>query len=166
MKSKLTIRRTMVATLMVFATAVIGLQPLVFTSGSSCTCDANVSVNADASVDESSCCNSVAEEQAQTGCCSSKPAVLSKCCCNPEAVVCGCGDHCGCSEDSDSNSSLPAIPTNETTEVVTLSSVCAAPFVGYPRESEVKQVDYSNSAAEHAARSSQQTCVLLSRFTC
>ena len=163
MKSKLTIRRTMLATLMVFATAAIGLQPLVFNSGSGCTCDAKAS--ADASANETTCCSNLAEELEQTGCCSSKPATATKCCCNPEAAVCECGD-CGCSQDNDHSSPLPAIPTNETTEVVTPTLFCAAPFVGYPREIEVKQVDYQKAVAEFAALSSQQTCVLLSRFTC
>ena len=163
MKSKSIIRRTMLATLMVLATAAIGLQPLVFSSGSDCTCEANVSVGANASGDESSCCNSLVEEQ--SSCCSSKPAMPMKCCCNPEATVCGC-NNCGCSEDNDSNLPLPAIPTNETTEVVTPTLICAAPLVGYPREIEVKRVKYQNAVPEFAALSSQQTCVLLSRFTC
>jgi hypothetical protein len=61
---------------------------------------------------------------------------------------------------------LPAIPTNETTEVVTPVLICAAPIVGYPCNREVQRVDYQNTAAEFAALSSQETCVLLSRFTC
>ena len=163
MKTNRKIRRTLLTTLMVFATAAIGSQPLAFNSGSSCTCGATVSADADASGDESSCCSSLAKKQ--SSCCSSKPAVAKKCCCNPDAAVCQCGD-CGCSDDNKSNSYLPAIPTNETTEVVTPTLICSAPSVGYPRESTIKRVDYQNTFAEYAALSSQQTCVLLSRFTC
>ena len=164
MKSN-SIQRTMLATLIVFAASAIGLRPSVFNSGSGCTCEAKVSAGADESVGESSCCISLAEEQLQTDCCSSKPTMTKKCCCNPKAAVCECGD-CGCSEVNDSNSPLPAIPTSETSEVVSPTLICAAPFVGYPCESKAKRVDYQNAVAEYAALSSHQTCVLLSRFTC
>lgn len=165
MKSKPKIQRTLLATLMMFATAAIGLQPLVFSSGSGCTCETTGSVTADISGSESSCCSSLKIEQGQTDCCASKPATPKECCCNPIASVCECGD-CGCSVDNDKNSPLPAIPTNETTEVVTPVLICAAPIVGYPRDRNVLRVVYQDTAAEFAALSSQETCVLLSRFTC
>jgi hypothetical protein len=150
---------------MMFATAAIGLQPFVSSSGSGCSCDTTSSVTAATLGNDSSCCNSLKKEQAQTDCCASKPASAKECCCNRIASVCECDD-CGCSVDNDKNSPLPAIPTNETTEVVTPVLICAAPIVGYPRDREVSRVDYQDTAAEFAALSSQETCILLSRFTC
>jgi hypothetical protein len=167
MKIKSTTRRPLLATLLVFATAAIGLQPLVFNLGATCTCNAKpITSDTSVSTSNSSCCSSSGEHQVQTGCCSAKPVTTKKCLCNPQASVCECGDGCGCSEANDSNTLLPAIPTNEKTEVVTSTLICAAPFVGYPRESEIKPDAYRNGVAEHAALSSQQTCVRLSRFTC
>lgn len=165
MKMKSTFRRPLLAILLVFATAALGLQPLVFDLESGCSCDAMVTSDLSESAANSSCCSSSAEGQETAGCCSSKPVTKNKCCCNPQVLACECGD-CGCGEGNDSKSSLPAIPTTETTEVITPTLICAAPFVGFPRESEVKRVGYSIDVAEHAALSSQQTCVLLSRFTC
>lgn len=170
MKMKSTTRRSLLATLLVFATAAIGLQPLVSSLGAGCTCDAKLTSDtsgSDTSVSssKSSCC-SISGEQVQTGCCSAKPVTTKKCCCNPQASVCECGDGCGCSEGNAPNSLLPVVPSNEKTEVVTSSLIYAAPFLGYPRESDIKRVAFPNSVAEHAALSSQQTCVRLSRFTC
>lgn len=171
MKSKSTIRRSMLATLLVFATAALGLQPLVFKSGSGCECNATDTSEVQSAVTKTSCCASQVPEQEQN-CCAAKPVVsivqtpTKGCCCNPEATFCKCGD-CKCSlEDKDSIPASPAIPTNETTEVVSPVLVCAAPFVAYPRETGKRQFSYPRSEVEFAALSSQQTCVLLSRFTC
>ncbi len=162
MKNILTNKHASFAALLVFA---IFAQPFFISSRSGCSCDTTSSVTAATLGYESSCCNNQTKEQAQNDCCASKPATPKECCCNPIASVCECDD-CGCSVDNDKNSPLPAIPTNETTEVVTPVLICAAPVVGYPRDREVRRVDYQNNAAEFAALSSQETCVLLSRFTC
>jgi len=151
-----------VATLMMFAMVAIGLQPLLFSSGSGCTCDATASVDAEISL--ATCCASLAEVQHQNNCCSSKPTKSKPCCCNAETLACECGD-CGCSEDEDSNSSLPAIPPSET-KVVSPTLISSAPWLGFPRENEIKRAGFPQAVAEFAALSSQQTCVLLSRFTC
>lgn len=163
MNIKSKIQRTLLATLMVFATAAIGLQPLVFSSGSTCTCAAMASVDTNADSGVSSCCLTSVEEEAS--CCSSKKAETNPCCCNPEASTCECGD-CGCSESNESHPPAPAIPTNETNEVVTPTLICAAPFVGFPKASELKRAATPKTVADHATLTSQQTCVLLSRFTC
>ena len=162
MKTSQTIQRTLLATLMVFATAAIGLQPLVFSSGSACSCDAMASVDANADSGVSSCCGGSVEE---VSCCSSMKAEPKPCCCNPEASTCQCGD-CGCSESKESHPPTPAIPTNETNEVVISTLICAAPFVGFPKASEQKRAAISKTVADHATLTSQETCVLLSRFTC
>ena len=163
MKTTQTIQRILLVTLMVFATAAIGLQPLVFSSGSACTCDAMASVDANADSGVSSCCGGSVEEE--VSCCSLKKAETNPCCCNPEASTCECGD-CRCSEDNESPPPTPATPTNETNEVVTSTLICAAPFVGFPRASELKRAAIPKTVADHATLTSQQTCVLLSRFTC
>ena len=165
MKSKPRIQRIVIATLMMFAIVVIGLQPFAFVSGAGCACNATASVTAAQPGDELSCCNSLKHKQAQTDCCSFKPAPATGCCCNPTASVCQC-DGCGCSEDDNKNPPSPAIPAKKTTEVVTPVLMFAAPLVGYRGDREVQRVDYQNTAAEFAALTSQETCVLLSRFTC
>jgi len=162
LKTNSAIRRAMLVTLMVFATAGVGLQPLVFALGSGCTCDAMASVDRFASADNS-CGTGFAEEQAS--CCSSQPIAAKQCCCDPQALACECGG-CGCIEDEDSRTSLPLMPPSEKTEVVTPTLICDAPLVGYPRVSKIKRVEYFKSVAEFSALSSQQTCILLSRFTC
>ena len=160
----------MLATLLVFATAALGLQPLGFSSGSSCECNATETSNVQSAVTESSCCSGSAQTADQS-CCSAKPLASAKtttkgCCCNPEATVCKCVD-CKCSlGDQDSIPASPAIPTNETTEVVSPVLICAAPFIGHPRETGKQRFSNPRSALEFAALSSQELCVLLSRFTC
>ena len=156
-------RRALLATLMVLTTVMIGLQPLMARLGSGCNC--GVEASADSSVSTTSCCGNLPAEQSPKSCCSSKQTAAKKCCCNPEASVCRCSD-CRCSDKSDSKSSFPVMPTHETTEVVSPTLICAAPFVGYPSESKAQPNAYPNAVAEFAARSSQETCVLLSRFTC
>ena len=163
MKTAQTIQRTLLATLMVFATAAIGLQPLVFSSGTKCNCDAMASVDATANSGVSSCCGSTVEEEA--GCCSSKKAKTKPCCCNPEALTCQCID-CRCGEGDEPHPTAPAIPTNETTEIVSPTLVCSTPHVGFPKPSEIESVAFSRNVADQATLTSQQTCVLLSRFTC
>ena len=176
MKNKSTIRRTILTALLVFATAAIGLQPFVLSaiSDSGCTCGVTESPAAAtvvAAEPASSCCASPVPEQEQV-CCSAKPTALVEpttangCCCNPEATECKCVD-CKCSVgDEDSFPASPAIPTNETTEIVSTVLICAAPFVGYPRETDKRRFSFPHFAVDFAALSSQQTCVLLSRFTC
>ena len=156
-------QRILLVTLMVFATAAIGLQPLVFSSGSACSCDAMASVDANADSGVSSCCGGSVEE---VSCCSSsKKAEPKPCCCNPEASTCECGD-CGCSESNESYPPTPAIPTNETTEIVSPTLVCSTPHVGFPKPSEIESVAFSKNVAGQGPLTAQQTCALLSRFTC
>lgn len=162
MKSKLKSRCPIwVATLTMIATMAIGLQPWSFSSGTACTCDAKASVDTNES--DATCCGNSAEQALQQSCSLTKKA--GRCACEPEAADCECGG-CGCSEANDSKSSMPAIPTNETTELVSLNLICAAPFVGFPRESDNKRAGCQKAVVEHAALTSQQTCILLSRFTC
>lgn len=171
MISKSKIRRASLATLIVFVTAGIVLQPLLFISGSDCTCNAGVFDGSNLSAGESSCCTSAIAVEEQNSCCPAKLAmaenlaIAEKCCCTSPALGCESGG-CGCSDVNGSQPSLPAIPTHKTPEAITPTLICAAPFLGYPRENEIKRVDYSNSVAEFTALSSQQICVLLSRFTC
>ena len=172
MKSNATIRRSMLATLLVFATAALGLQPLVFSSNSGCECKATETGDVHFSVAESSCCASPAPKQVDS-CCSSNPTASTQqmttkgCCCNPEANVCKCVN-CKCSlKDKDSSiTSSPAIPMNETTEIVSPVPICPAPFVACPHETGKQRFGFPRFAVDFAALSSKQTCVLLSRFTC
>ena len=172
MKTKATIQRSMLATLLVFATAALGLQPLVFSSSSSCECNAVETGDVQSAATESSCCSEPVQAASEHSCCSAKPPASAKpttkkgCCCNPAATECKCVD-CKCSVgDEDSFPASPAIPTNETTETVSTVLICAAPFVGYPRETDKRRFSFPRFAVDFAALSSKQTCVLLSRFTC
>lgn len=163
MKSKSTTHRAvLVAIRMMFAMVAIALQPQLSSSGSGCDCSTTES---QVPTNTSSTCCGIQKEEAPSTCCSSDREESKQCCCDPTASVCECGA-CECSEDNDNHSPLPAIPANETTEVVTPVLICAAPIVGYPREREVSRVGYQDTAVEFAALSSQETCVLLSRFTC
>lgn len=161
MKINCKIQRRLLATLMVFASAELGLQPLVFDSQSQCNCSVNVAVDDSTAT----CCHESVEIEIERSCCSSKPLSANKCCCNPAATACQCGD-CECGEDKTSSQPIPAIPASETNEVVSPTLICDAPFVGYPQDSPIKPVGLQNKACELAALTSQQTCVLLSRFTC
>ena len=168
MKSQSTIRRSMIATLLVFATAAIGLQSLAFTSGSACgcSCSATETVEAVPSVTESSCCSRPVQDS-EPSCCSTKQAAPTNgCCCNPEAMTCKCVD-CNCNAKDEQQVPLsPAVPPSESNETVSPVLICAAPVVGYPREVGKRLVAHPRSALEFAALSSQERCVLLSRFTC
>ncbi len=167
MKTTQTIQRTLLVTLMVFATAAIGLQPFVSGSTYECGCQANAVVDVEAAdVPAASCCSVPVKVQESRSCYSSKPATQSGgCCCNPEALACECVD-CRCGEAKEPTAPTPAIPSNETTEVVSPTLICATPLVCYPKQSEINRASYPGTVAEYAALSSQETCVLLSRFTC
>lgn len=166
MKIRLKTQRSLLATLMVFAIGAIGLQSLFFELEDGCRCATKVSIAAEAPSE--TCCGELSKVQKQ-GCCSQTESkatsVATSCCCNPVALACGCGE-CGCSEDDDSHAPPPAIPGTETTEVVSPTWISAAPSICFPRASEVKRADSPKTVAVHATLSSQQTCVLLSRFTC
>lgn len=168
MKTPSTIRRSMIATLLVFATVAIGLQSLAFNSGCGCECSASESGKAAASVVESSCC-STPVPVSEHSCCSieqATPTASKGCCCNPEATVCKCVD-CKCNvKDEQPIPQSPAIPTNETIEIVSPVLICTVPLVCHPRDAGILRVAPPWSALEFAALSSQERCVLLSRFTC
>ena len=167
MKTAQPIRRTLLVTLMVFATAAIGLQPFVSGSTYECGCQANAASDVDVTdVPAASCCRVPVKVQESSSCCSSKPATQSGgCCCNPEALVCECVN-CHCGEANETTAPTSAIPSNETTEVVSPTLICATPLVCCPKQSEITRASFRRTVAEHAALSSQETCVLLSRFTC
>lgn len=154
----------MLTTLMAFVTAAIGLHPLIFDSGNGCECGVESTANVSLDGEATSCCSSSSAETKQPSCCSNQ--VAKKCCCNPNATACGCGDSCQCSGSSKPVPIVPAVPTNESSEVVSVTLICSAPLVGFPKTCQTQQTCYPTSAATHAARTSQQTCVLLSRFTC
>ncbi len=162
MKSKSQkIRSMFFATSMMFAMLAIGVQPMLLGSGRACDCSTIESVNERNT--EASCCNGENEELLSS-CCSSRLATAQRCSCKPTSV-CDCAD-CGCSDGNEEHLPLPAIPTNETTEVVSPVLICATPVFVYLFDREIQGFDYQNSAAEFAALSSQEICILLSRFTC
>ena len=165
MKSQSTTRRSMIATLLVFATAAIGLQSLGFMPGTGCECYAVDSGDTTSSVTESSCCSRPVQDS-EPSCCSTKQAASTNGCCNPEAMTCKCVD-CNCNAKDEQQVPLsPAVPPSESNETFSPILICAAPVVGYPREVGKRLVAHPRSAFEFAALSSQERCVLLSRFTC
>ena len=164
MKTSRTIRSATLTTLLAFVIAAIGLQPLFFNSDNGCDCAFGIAANVLIDDEASSCCSSSSDQTEQSSCCTNQ--AIKKRCCNPDASVCGCGDGCQCSENSNSLPIDPGVPANETTEVVSVTLVCSAPFSGFPKSCQTQQTCYPTSAATHAALTSQQTCVLLSRFTC
>lgn len=161
MKSTSNYRQTFVAALLVLSMAGSGLQSSLVGIESNCACDETTSFQSD--VASTSCCKF--ESVQKNSCCSDKQPMATSCRCNPIAAGCVCGE-CSCSEKDDSKSPLPALPTNETTELASPILIGCGSFVGYPGDPEIVGAGLPKSSAKLMALSSQQTCVLLSRFTC
>ena len=176
MLRKLQIRQTPVVALLVLSMLGHGLQAYETTGNTGCRCAANSieSIGPESpnrapsscctkSKVESDCCSTQLEPASR--CCSTKLEPASSCCCNPNAQVCECDD-CSCGDQDSPGQSLPAIPPNETHEVVSPTSICAASRLGLLRCCDFKRLSWPQGFSNHAAQSSKQTCVLLSRFTC
>lgn len=154
-------RHTVVTTLLVLLIAVTGLTSYSDVN-SGCSC---VAGHQDASrLEKTSCCSTMAIQEPE--CCRKKVVQEARgCCCNPSAKECECGT-CDCSESDESKLPFPALPTNESTELVSTTLSYATPVDGYQCGSDPSKLAYSQSVSELTTLSSQQTCVLLSRFTC
>lgn len=169
MKCDLAIRRTTLVALLVLAISGFGLPSLFLNSQVRCDCRTAEPCHSFATVPASSCRKN--RQTVANSCCSvglgiTKKSSKSGCCCNPAADVCRCVD-CKCNvEDEDSAPPSPALPSNENTEVVSLSLICAFPSAGYPRDSSQRQFGGLDPVIGFPALSSQERCVLLSRFTC
>ncbi len=160
------IRHLAIAALLVFATTASGLQSMLFNLNSHCSCGAIVVDVSNTTAVSPACCDRSTRARDATACCSGGATPIGKCRCDPQALTCACGQRCGCANDSQKDTSLPAIPVSETREVVTPMLLCAAPFVGYPGRNETNRIAFPSPVAEHATLSSLETCVLLSRFRC
>ena len=155
MLRKLQNQRILLVALLVLTMFGFCAQSLTSASKSKCNCEAGSSAANDVLVDTVSCCSTQSSERS------------SKCCCNPDAQVCECGD-CDCGEAEVPNwpgPAVPAIPANERNEVTSPTLICAAPNVDFSRDGELKEVGCDLSVV-CSARTAQQTCILLSRFTC
>lgn len=146
------IRKTSVVALLVLSMFGFGMQDLKSATKAGCQCSMNSVEGSSNWIDTRSCC-------------SEKANLASPCCCNPDAKVCQCGD-CRCGEEESPSQPLPAIPTNEINEVVSPTLICSAIELGFPNPGELKKLSLPKPFSAHAARSSKQICVLLSRFTC
>lgn len=165
MRYKLQFRQTSIVALLVLSMIGIGMQTFETVVDTGCRCATNsLESNADdrASDAAESCCSKTSIE---SDCCSTTVRPASPCCCNPNATVCECGD-CSCSEEKSPHQPIPAIPTNETIQVVTPTLICASARFGFSRPCTLKRLSWPQTFSVHAALSSKQTCVLLSRFTC
>ncbi len=160
---KLHRRNTVFVALLVLALSGGGLQPFSASTLPNCNCQAKFKCAGEDSsrIKDTCCCAAKAEK---SSCCSQKKP-SSKCCCNPDALVCLCVD-CKCGQKQQPTKPLPAIPTNETNEVCPPTLICLTASVNYPRNCSSEQTGFPSVAVTHRARSSQQTCILLSRFTC
>lgn len=156
----------------------IGLYPLGMNVEASCGCATPDSTNLlqdDLSTVENVAAQSCVAEQSKSPqslekskstCCSLKPVETETLCpCQPEATTCSCND-CRCVQEDQNEIPLPAIPANENSEVVAPQLICSAPVLRFPRETDFQPKRLPKSSSEHAANSAQETCVLLSRFTC
>ena len=96
-------------------------------------------------------------------CCSKKP-IAQACCCNPSASECQCGD-CQCT-GQDAPAPLPAAPTSQSVELIFVGTLGFA-VAQTPQWPTTQKVDWPSSYGTSVQScTAQQTCVLLSRFTC
>lgn len=152
MHRSIQIRKTSVVALLVLSMLGFGVQQFESAKDAECRCAANLDGDSGGGSDAESCCSQTAE-------------LTSPCCCNPNAAVCKCED-CQCGQKQSSDEPPPAIPINETNEVVSPTLICAAPQIGFPNPCELKKLSLPKPFSARVVLSSQQTCVLLSRFTC
>lgn len=148
--------RALITALSLLMIVAMGLQSLTPSSGNDCVC-------VSPSPSEAIVFSDIASSVQTAGCCSKQKA--KECCCNPSAIACQCSD-CHCDVDDDSRNSWPALPISETTESVPLSMVSSAPIDFSRNQGVASRFSYRNAASRLPALSSQQTCILLSRFTC
>ena len=138
--------------------AVAMLIPRVGTDIQTCNCLSGATDRASTELDQC---------QTSSSCCSSKPAAVCKnvCCCNPEATECNCLD-CKCGESQDSAPVVPVVPpVQRNIELVAtglLSGFDAE--IDWPSLCELNWSSFERDC--NSVQTSQQTCVVLSRFTC
>ncbi len=149
---KTKIRKTSVVALLVLSMLGFGIQTFESVKDAECRCAENLAGDSGGGNDAESCCSQTAE-------------LTAPCCCNPNAAVCKCED-CQCGQKQSPDEPLPAIPVNETNEVVSPTLICAAPPNAFPHPCELQKLSLPKHFSARAVLSSQQTCVLLSRFTC
>ncbi len=107
-----------------------------------------------------SCCSA---DQKVSSCCVSKPATIAACHCNPSTESCQC-ETCECADSSDTPSSPPAAPPTESHETQTFVTFSFISWVH--TQTTMFPADSGSTSLRMVTLSSQQTCVLLSRFTC
>lgn len=96
-----------------------------------------------------------------TTCCES---VARQCNCSGSSECC-CGDQCQCASEAPASQQPTPLPNSDTENHTQISLVAFSfPMSMYPQASELR--DYPSYLNFVWARSAQETCVLLSRFTC
>lgn len=135
-----------------------------------------------ATVGKVDCVETQKSDRASSTCCSEKtPAPKSapkstldstnnsaskNCCCSDKASECQCVD-CQCGSERGSQPRSPAIPTNETTEIVVSVFVeFTSAFEVIPNFCDARKLLGLRMLAEPSFLTAQQVCVLLSRFRC
>ena len=135
--------------------------------GSGCGCDDK----AQSSPQQATCCSAKSDlstccstRESNTTCLPTKPAT-SGCCCDPTNDVCLCEDCDCCVKDESPAPPLTIPPANPPTDVQIQISLFSFPFETLPLKTESDRVS-THTANDSDALSAQQTCILLSRFTC
>lgn len=151
------------------AIVAVSIQPIV-ASAVSCLCDeksdsATFESCCDAEPVTQSCCSAVDSVNSSSSCCSSTQFKKSTCKCDSNAASCECGD-CQCADSNGGSTAPPAIalPTSNESQTQTFVS-CS--FIESIHTQATNQL--TNSRSSYLVQDSltaQETCVLLSRFTC
>ena len=164
MNRKISIQpKRLFATLLMLALSTLGLQATLLFPATECACDSKEALEAE--VLAPSCCGPRQPAAAtEAGCCEAQ--IDQSCCCAPQRQDCQCPD-CGCSDGSDSNSApSPALPSHENNKIVSTTVVSLAAAVSLRPVEDTRHAVSRRAVPEHAAHSSLQTCIRLSRFTC
>ena len=117
------------------------------------------------SVQSSPChCSNEVVMEVESSCCSQQSEVETDCCCDPQSKRCACED-CSCSE-SDDTPPLPAIPASQSSDLVYVSLPSLNTGFELPWPPTVTNKGFEHSAFFSNPLTAQQTCAVLSRFTC
>ena len=150
---------TLFATLLMLAMSALGLQSTLFQPANQCGCLSQDAVEVAAA--EVSCCGQAQPSVAD--CCETQESSPA-CCCTPREQGCECPG-CECSEGG--NLPLnPALPIHESTKIVATTTLGASAGTGLRPWRDRSHATLTAEVPEHVARTSLQTCVRLSRFTC
>ena len=148
-------------------------QPIVLVGAPKCECSSDQTMESQAEVGALGCCSALtsccAKSNDSSNCCGSASTCCStskttgSCECDSNSDGCQCED-CKCKESDGKQSPLPAVPTQSETQSQTVVVSIALDLLSDDQQGPSLKGPVSLSKV--VARTAQQTCVILSRFTC